>query len=87
MQAVPLLAHQLGGLGIGGALVIGAGEQADDAQQDGLGGLDGTPSLCSTLVPVLILLGWVQDRDAELAIMRVDVGVEGNRVLEEYAGR
>lgn len=85
MLSLALLAQHPRGLDIGGALVVGAMEQADGAEQDGLGGLDGGPALGSGLVAVLVLLGWVQDRYAQLAAL-VDVGVERDRVLEGERG-
>lgn len=81
-RAGPVLAQQLGRLGVGGALVVGARKEADDAEQDGLGGLHGAPALGGALVAELVLLGRVQDRYAQQARVRVDVGVEGDRVLE-----
>src|SRR4051794_40114265 len=38
VQPLPLVAQQPRGLDIRGALVVGVLEQADDAEQDGLGG-------------------------------------------------
>lgn len=84
--ALLLLAQHARGLDVGRALLVGAVEQADGAQQDRLGGLDGAPALRGGLVAVLVLLGRVQDRDAELAVL-VDVGVERDRVLEGQGRR
>lgn len=82
----PLLPQQLGSLRICRALVVWARKQADDAQQDRLGGLDGTPPLGGAFVAVLVLLGRVQDGDAQEARVRVDVGVEGDGVLKGERG-
>lgn len=82
VHAIPLLAQQLGGLGVRGTLVVRACKQADDAQQDSLGSLHGAPPLGRTLITVLVLLGWVQDGDAEQSGIRVDVWMEGDGVLE-----
>lgn len=68
-------------LDVCGALLVGAIEQADDAEEDRLGGLDGTPALGGGLVTVLVFLGRVQDGDAQLAVL-VNVGVERDGVLE-----
>lgn len=87
MHPGALLAQQLGGLGVGGALLVGAREQADDAEQDGLGGLHGAPALGGALVAEAVLLGRVQDRDAQQARLRVHVGVERHRVLEGQGRR
>lgn len=78
--------EQLGGLQIRRALVIQFAKQADDADQYGLGGLHRGPALRRALVAVLVLLGRVQDRDAQLA-RRVDVGVEGDGRLEDQLRR
>lgn len=87
MQAVPLLAQKFSSLGVSGTLVVGAREKADDAQQDGLGCLDGAPPLCCELVAVLILLRRVQNRDAQGSRVRVDVGVKGDGILEGQGWR
>ena len=56
-------------LDVGGTLVVGPAQHADDAEQDGLGRLHGRPALGCRLVPVLVLLGRVEDRDAHLAVL------------------
>lgn len=61
-------------------------QQADHADQDRLGRLDRAPPLRGLLVPVLVVLRGVQDRDAEQA-RGVDVGVEGDRRLEGQGRR
>lgn len=81
-----LLAQHPRGLDVRGALFIGAVEQADDAEEDRLGRLDGAPALGGGLVAVLVLFGRVQDGDAELAVL-VDVGVERDGVLKGELGR
>lgn len=86
-RASPLFTQQLCGLGIRRALVIGACKQADDAQQNGFWGLHGAPPLSCALVAVLVVFGRVQDGDAEQAVVRIDVGVEGDRVEECEGGR
>jgi hypothetical protein len=84
--ALALEAQQLGGVEVSGALVVGLAEERDDAEQDGLGRLYGRPALGRRLVPEAVLLGRVQDRDAQLA-RRVHVGVEGHGRLEHELGR
>jgi hypothetical protein len=83
--AFSLLTEQLGRIQVGGALVVGLVKQGQDADEDGLGGLDRAPTLGSALVAVLIVLGRVQDGDAELAV-GVYVGVEGYGRLEDELG-
>lgn len=86
MLALPLLPKHSGSLNIGGTLIVGAVKQADDAEQDCLGGLYGCPALRGRLVAVFVFFGWVEDGDAELAVF-VDIGMERNRVLKGEGGR
>lgn len=81
MFTLLLLTQHPRSLYVRGALFVGAIEQTNDAKEDRLGGLDGTPALGGGLVAVLVLLGRVQDGDAELAVL-VDVGVERDGILE-----
>lgn len=81
MFALLLLSQHPRRLDVCGALFVGAIEQADDAEEDRLGGLDGTPPLGGRLITVLVLLGRVQDGDAQLAVL-VNVGVERDGILE-----
>lgn len=62
-----VLAPQARRLDVGGALVVGPAEHADDAQEDGLGRLDGGPALAGGLVAVGVGGGGVQDGDADVA--------------------
>lgn len=61
-------------------------QQADHAQQDRLRRLHRRPALCRRLVSILVVLGRVQDRDAEQA-GRIDVWVERDRGFEGQGGR
>jgi len=81
-----LLSKQPRRLDIRGALVVRRVEQADGAQQDCLGCLDGRPSLGGCFVACFVFLGRVEDGDAEAAV-RIDVGVEWDRRLEGEGGR
>lgn len=81
-----LLAKHARRLEVGRALVVRVLKQADDANEDRLGRLHGTPPLAGRLVPVLVLLWRVQDADTQLTV-RVDVGVERDRRLEDQLGR
>jgi hypothetical protein len=86
MLALPLLTEHTCSLYVGRALVVGAVEEADGADQDAFRCLDRTPALRCILVAVLVVLGWVQDRDAEVSVF-VDVGVKGDWLLEGERGR
>lgn len=54
-------------LHVGGALVVGTAQHADDAEQDGLRGLDGGPALGGVLVAVGVVFRAVKDGDADFA--------------------
>lgn len=56
-----------GGLHVGGALVVGTAQHADDTEQDGFGGLDGRPPFRGVLVAVRVVFGAVEDGDADFA--------------------
>lgn len=86
MLPLLLLAQHPRRLDVCGALFIGAVKQADDAEENRLGRLDGTPALGGGFVAVLVLFGRVQDGDAELAVL-VDVGVERDGILKGELGR
>lgn len=86
MLPLLLLAQHPRCLDVRRALLIGAVEQADDAEEDRLGRLHGAPTLGGGLVAVLVLFGRVQDGDAELAVF-VNVGVERDGVLKGELGR
>lgn len=58
----------LSGFDIGGALVVGTAQHADDAQEDGLGCLDRRPALGGGLVAVWIVGRRVQNGDADRAV-------------------
>lgn len=83
---IPLFTPQPCSLDIGGAFVVRSVKETNDAQKDRLRCLHRRPALRSRLVPVLVVLGWVQDRDAEQA-RRVDVGMERDRRLESQRWR
>lgn len=55
------------GFHVGGALVVGTAQHADDGEEDGLGGLDGGPALGGVLVAVGVVLRAVEDGDADFA--------------------
>ena len=76
-------AEEFRSVDISRTLIIRVAEEAEDAEEDSLGGLDGAPALGLVLVPVLVALGLVQDRDADFA-RRVHVRVEGHRRLEDH---
>lgn len=84
---VPILlfAPQPRSLDVGRAFVVRSVKETDDAQKDRLGCLHRRPTLCSRLVSVLVVLGRVQDRDAEQA-RRVNVGMEWDWRLESQRG-
>lgn len=84
--ALLLLAQHPRRLDIRRALFVRTVEQADYAQEDRLGGLDGAPALRGRLVAVLVLLGGVQDGNAQLAVF-VNVGMERDGILECERGR
>ena len=52
-----------------GTLVVRARQHGDDGQQNGLGRLNGRPALGGRLVAELVLLGRVQDGDADVTIL------------------
>lgn len=84
--ALSLLTQHARSLHVGRALVVGAVEETDSAEQNRLRRLDRTPAFGSSFVAVLVFLGRMEDGDAQLAVL-VDVWVEGNRVLESKRGR
>lgn len=86
MLALALLTQHPRRFHVGRALIVGAMEQADGAQKNGLGSLHWTPALRGGLVAVLVLLRRVQNRNAQLSVF-VDVGMERDRVLEGEGGR
>jgi hypothetical protein len=81
MLALPLLTQHARSLHVSRALVVGAVEETDSAEQNRLRRLNRTPAFGGSFVAVLVLLGRMEDGDAQLAVL-VDVWVEGNRVLE-----
>lgn len=58
-------------------------QQTNHTEQNSFGRLDRTPSLSGRLVPVFIVLGRVQDGDADEAA-GVDVWVEGDGGVEGH---
>ena len=87
MLPLPLLSKQPRRLHVRRAFVVGAVQQAHDADEDRLGGLDGAPTLGGRLVPVLVVPRRVEDGDAEEAGLVVDVWVEGDGGEELEFGR
>ena len=78
-----LSAQKFRSVDISRTLIIRVAEEAEDAEEDSFGGLDGAPAFGLVLVPVLVALGLVQDRDADFA-RRVHVRVEGHGRLEDH---
>lgn len=64
---VPPVAPHLRGVNVGGALVVGFGEQVHDGEEDLLDGLDGGPPLGGVFIVVWIVACWMEDGDADKA--------------------
>jgi len=88
LKLPPILPPQPRGLDVRRTLVVRTRQHADNAQEDGLGRLHGRPALRRRLVPVLVVFGRVQDRDADFAGL-VDCAsvVSGGGGVGESGGR
>lgn len=85
-ELLRVLAQQAAGFNVGGALVIGAVEEAEDADENGLWRAGGIPPFRGIFVSMRVVTGRVKDRYAELAV-GVDVGMERNRLEEGHRRR
>ena len=75
LEGGPIVPPHDGGVDVGGTLVVGVGQHGNDGDEDLLDAQDRTPPLLGRLLGVHgVLTGWVEDGDANLAIL-VDVGV------------
>lgn len=65
LVVTPLVAPHLSCFDVCGALVVGLGEHAHDADENLLDRLDGRPPLGGVLVVVGVVAGGVEDGDAD----------------------
>ena len=77
LELLAVIAPHDGGVDVGGRVIVGIRQHTNNAHNDALHAVDGSPSHIRSLVGVVLVVSrWMQDRDAYLGLEWLELELE-----------